>query len=79
MLPINLISVAVFADNSKTSFVSRTSLPETKFAESLDSIGKSLTISVVTVTPPVVLTCDNETVFVELPTFAACANNTTPV
>ena len=71
MLPINLMSVAVSADNFKTSSVSRTSLPARRFAVSLASIGKSLTISVVTAIPAVVLTCYNETVFVTEPTFAA--------
>ena len=72
------MAVALLADNLIISPDSQTSLPGSKFAVSLASIGKSLIISVVTAIPAVVLTCDNETVFVELPTFAACANKTTP-
>ena len=73
------MSVALLADNLRTSPASQTSLPGSKFAVSLASIGKVFIISVVTAIPAVVRTCDNETVFVELPTFAACANKTTPV
>ena len=51
MLPKNLISVPLLADNTRTSFVSRTSLPGNKFAVSLASIGNSFTISVVTAIP----------------------------
>ena len=79
MLPINLTSVALLADITRTSPVSKTSLPGSKFDVSLLLIGKSLTISVVTAIPEVVLSCENETVCGVLPTFAACANRTTPV
>jgi len=79
MLPKNLISVPLLADNTRTSFVSRTSLPGNKFAVSLASIGNSFTISVVTAIPETDLWCEKETVWVWLPTLAACARRTTPV
>ena len=65
MLPINLISLPALADTSRLSPVSRTSLPGSKFAVSLDSIGKVFTISVVTLS----LLWDKDTVCVSLPTF----------
>ena len=52
---MNFTSVPLSADITKTSFVSRTNLPDNKFAVSLAGIGKSFTISVVTAMPDTVL------------------------
>tara|TARA_B100000035_G_scaffold187034_1_gene159586 strand:- start:313 stop:603 length:291 start_codon:yes stop_codon:yes gene_type:complete len=79
ILPKNLISVPVVPEITKTSFDSRTNFPTSKFAVSLDSIAKSFKISVVTATPATVLSWEKETLCVVDPTFAHCANNTTPV
>ena len=68
------MSVALLADNWMISPASQTSLPGSKFAVSLASTGKVFTISVVTLS----LLWDKDTVCVSLPTFAACANKTTP-
>ena len=71
MLPINFTFDALFADNTRVSPVSITNFPASKLAVSLDSIGKSLMMSVVTAIPDTDLSGDSETVYVCDPTFAA--------
>ena len=58
--------------------LSRTNLPESKFAVSLDSIGNVFKTSVVTATPATDLSCENDIVWVLAPIFVADAKRTTP-
>jgi hypothetical protein len=53
MLPINLTSVPLVAERTRTSPDSRTSFPAKRFAVSFEEIGKLFKISVVTAIPAV--------------------------
>ena len=78
MLLMNFKPELVLPLTEIVSPVSKTSLPERTFAVSFPGIGKSLTISVVTVTPPTALLWKKLSVSSLEPMFAHCASKITP-